>query len=203
MSANRVSIARASAVAVEIAAGHRVRIVNTHGGQVVDTWAFNATDPHEHLSMEHSRSANYRILFHPGDRLVSNLFKPILAFIDDTSDGVHDTLHAACSAGSNRFYGQARSVPNCEDNLRQVMNERGVSLQHIPCPWNLFEQAPFDSDGKLSDAPASAAPGDYVELRTEMDLVLVCSACPSTVGDISGGTPRGAAVDVLGLVETM
>jgi len=54
------------------------------------------------------------------------------------------------------------------------------------------------ADGTLSDEPASARAGDYVELRAEMDLVLVCSACPSTVGDISGGDPRGAAIEILG-----
>ncbi len=37
--------------------GRTVKVVNTRGQQVVDTWAFNADDLREFLSMEHSRVA--------------------------------------------------------------------------------------------------------------------------------------------------
>ncbi|MDH3895659.1 MAG: urea carboxylase-associated family protein, partial [Chromatiales bacterium] len=68
--------------------------MNTEGGQVVDTWAFCVDDADEYLSMEHSRSANYTLLFKPGERLFSNRFRPLLRLLDDTSPGYHDTLHA-------------------------------------------------------------------------------------------------------------
>ena len=35
--------------------GKSIRVINTHGSQVVDTWAFNADDLAEFMSMEHSR----------------------------------------------------------------------------------------------------------------------------------------------------
>jgi hypothetical protein len=193
----RIDIPARSARAVELAQGAIVRVINTEGHQVVDTWAFAAGDPAEFLSMEHSRSATYRILYRPGDTLVSNHFRPIVTITADTSPGIHDTLHAACSADSNVFYGAPADHPNCEDNLRGVMAERGLDLASVPCPWNLFEHALVASDGSLSDEPSAAQSGDYVELRAEMDIVLVCSACPSTVGDISGGEPRGAAIEIL------
>ena len=40
--------------AQHLKSGACIRIVNTHGSQVVDTWAFNATDPDEFMSMEHT-----------------------------------------------------------------------------------------------------------------------------------------------------
>ena len=193
-----VPIPPGTARGVMVKAGDLVRVVNTKGHQVVDTWAFCTADPLEFLSMEHSRSATYRILFKPGDTLVSTRFRPMLTILADTSPGLHDTLHAACSAESNRFFGMASIRPNCEDNLKEVMAERRVRLGPIPCPWNLFEHAIVTPDGSLIDEPASAAAGDYVELRAETALVLVCSACPSTVGDISLGTPRGAAIELIG-----
>jgi uncharacterized protein YcgI (DUF1989 family) len=189
-------VAPGSALGIDVKTGEHVRVVNSYGGQVVDTWAFNASDAAEYLSMEHSRSATYRLLFRPGDQLVSNRFRPIVALAADTSPGIHDTLHAACSAASYQFYGEGDAHPNCEDNLCGVMRERGYDLSVIPCPWNLFEHAPVDSQGGLSDEPSAAKPGDYVELQARMDIVLVCSACPSTVGKISGAEPRGALVEV-------
>jgi uncharacterized protein YcgI (DUF1989 family) len=39
-----------------VARGQHIQIVNTHGSQVVDTWAFNANDLGEWMSMEHTRA---------------------------------------------------------------------------------------------------------------------------------------------------
>lgn len=184
--------------AARLASGARLRIVNTEGGQVVDTWAFCADDVLETLSMEHSRSALYSLLFRPGDTLVSNRFRPMLDITADSSPGIHDTLHAACSRESYRFYGVEPPAMACEDNLRAVLAGEGSSWSGpIPCPWNLFEHAPVVAGMKLVDEPSAAVAGDYVELAARMDLIVVCSACPSTVGDISGGVPRGAEIQLL------
>ena len=195
----RIAVPAGTAKALRMAQGQRVRVVNSEGGQVVDSWAFRASDPTEHLSMAHSRSATYRIFFRVGDVLVTNRFRPVLRITGDTSPGFHDTLHAACSAESNRYFGAPDPAPNCEDNLRTVLAERGIHISAVPCPWNLYEHADVDAAGELHDRPASAAAGDYVELECLMDLILVCSACPSRVGAISGAgrAPRGAEVVVL------
>ena len=192
-----LEIAAGTAVSIELERGRSCRVVNTLGGQVVDAWAFAAGDYDEYLSMEHSRSANYKLLFEPGDALYSNRFRPLLGLAADTSPGIHDTLHAACSKGSYRYYGAGRETPNCEDNLVAQLRRRDFDLVHVPCPWNLFEHAPVAADSTLSDAPSAARPGDYVELEARVDLLLVFSACPSTVGQISGGKPKGAAIEIL------
>ena len=195
----RMVVPAGAARALRVPQGQRIRVVNSEGGQVVDTWAFCASDPSEHLSMAHSRSATYRIFFRVGDVLVTNRFRPILRIAEDTSPGRHDTLHAACSAESNRFFGAPDPAPNCEDNLRTALAEQGFRTAAVPCPWNLYEHADVDSAGELHDRPASAAAGDHVELVCLMDLILVCSACPSRVGAISGADrpPRGAEIVVV------
>ena len=192
----RIVVPAKSARAVHVPARHRVRVVNSEGGQVVDTWAFYSRDVAEHLSMAHSRSATYRIYFRVGDVLVTNRFRPILRIIEDTSPGRHDTLHAACSAESNRFFRAPNPTPNCEDNLRAALAALGVHHAPVPCPWNLYEHADVDAEGELCDRPASARAGDYVELECLSDLILVCSACPSRIGAISGADqePRGAEI---------
>src|SRR5437588_11047092 len=82
--------------ALRLRRGQRVRVVNTHGQQVVDTWAFNEADLTEFMSMEHSRVAIGRIIPAVGDTLVTNRRRPILTLVEDTSGGIHDTLFAAC-----------------------------------------------------------------------------------------------------------
>jgi uncharacterized protein YcgI (DUF1989 family) len=39
--------------AQRLAKGQAIKIINTHGTQVCDTWAFSAEDLHEFMSMEH------------------------------------------------------------------------------------------------------------------------------------------------------
>ena len=47
--------------AVKLSCGQALKIVNTHGTQVVDTWCFNADDMKEFMSME-TPSGGYPIL---------------------------------------------------------------------------------------------------------------------------------------------
>ena len=192
----QLDISPGSAVSLDLGCGQSCRVINSEGGQVVDTWAFRAGDYTEYLSMEHSRSANYKLLFEPGDLLYSNRFRPLLRLAADTSPGRHDTLHAACSRGSYRYYGAERDTPNCEDNLVAQLRRRDFDPAHVPCPWNLFEHALVAADSTLTDEPSAAGPGDYVELEAVVDLLLVFSACPSTVGQISGRQPRGATIEL-------
>ena len=185
------------AKAFSVSKGTLIRIINSEGHQVVNTWAFDSSSSNEFLSMAHSRSSLYRLFFKPGDTLVSNRFRPMLTILKDTSPGYHDTLHAACSLESNQYYGAEHLHPNCQDNLKTIMQSRETPLQAIPCPWNIFERAVILPDGELKDEPSLAAIGDYLELNAEVNLVLVCSACPSLIGNISSGQPRGATVEIV------
>jgi uncharacterized protein YcgI (DUF1989 family) len=82
--------------AVRVKAGQTIRIINTHGTQVCDTWIFNANHLDEFLSFEHVRASLDKVIPHAGDPLMTNHRRPIAEFVTDTSPGVHDTLMAAC-----------------------------------------------------------------------------------------------------------
>ena len=64
--------------AVRLARGERLTLVNTHGTQVCDLWAFSAANLAEFLSWEHARGALGRIAPRVGDALVTNRRRPIL-----------------------------------------------------------------------------------------------------------------------------
>jgi uncharacterized protein len=52
--------------------GEALRLINTHGQQVVDTWAFARDDLREFMSMAHSHAELSKTLPTTGDTLVSN-----------------------------------------------------------------------------------------------------------------------------------
>src|SRR5690242_16123916 len=92
----RITIPARKGKAARVAKGQIVKVINTHGEQVVDTWAFNAADTGEFMSMEHSRATMGKIIPAVGDSLVINRRRPILTIVEDTTPGIHDTLLAAC-----------------------------------------------------------------------------------------------------------
>ena len=64
------------AVALRVKAGQSLQVVNTHGTQVVDTWAF--VDATEWMSMEHSRLHMGRVNPGVGDTCVTTRRRPAL-----------------------------------------------------------------------------------------------------------------------------
>ncbi|MBN9246387.1 MAG: urea carboxylase-associated family protein [Hyphomicrobium sp.] len=183
--------------AVALNAGHSIRIVNTHGHQVVDTWAFNAQDLGEFLSMEHMRAAIDRIRPKPGDKLVTNKRRPILTLVEDTSPGVHDTFIAACDIYRYQSLGCTDYHDNCADNLRAGMAGIGLTPPEVPSPLNLWMNIPIKSDGSIGWEEPVSKPGDYVVLKAEMDCVVAMSACPQDIVRINAGAPTDAHYEVL------
>ncbi|MDX2215842.1 MAG: urea carboxylase-associated family protein [Oculatellaceae cyanobacterium bins.114] len=165
--------------------GQVIRVVNTYGQQVVDTWAFNADDLSEFMSMEHTRTFLGRIIPRVGDRFVTNHRRPILTVVEDTSPGIHDTLLAAC----DRYRYELLGFPNhdnCTDNLAAALAELGLTSAHTPSPLNLFMNIPVSQTYEISFLPPVSKAGDAIALRAEMDCIVAFSSCPQDVVPING-----------------
>jgi len=185
--------------AVRLRRGQKARVVNTKGQQVVDTWAFNAADLTEFMSMEHSRVAIGRIIPGIGDALVTSKRRPILTLIEDTSGGIHDTLFAACDRWRYELLGCQGYHDNCTDNLAAGMKALGLAPPETPAPLNLFMNIPVLDGNRVEARPPVSTRGSYVTLRAEMDCVLALSACPQDMIPINGTAmrPTEAHIEVL------
>lgn len=108
------------AVAFTVQKGQKLKIVNTHGKQVLDFWAFDPQDPHDFLSMVHTRTILLKVAIARGDKLYSTRRKPILTLVEDTTKGVHDLIWSACDAERYHMQGVKGYHDNCSDNMHQV-----------------------------------------------------------------------------------
>jgi len=203
-SSSLVKIPARGGKAAFLEAGQRIRVINTHGQQVVDTWAFNRADLKEFMSMEHSRTFLSRIMARVGDSMATNRRRPILTLVEDTTvegdtAGIHDTLLAACDRYRYELLGCEGYHDNCTDNLAAALAELGLTPPETPSPWNLFMNIPVAADGSVAFVAPVSKPGDYVTLRAEMDCVVAFSACPQDVVPINGVncTPTEAHFQVL------
>ena len=181
-----ITIPARSGKAARLIAGQSVKVINTHGEQVVDAWAFNAEDLSEFMSMEHWRPTVLRIIPEVGDALVTNRRRPILTLTEDTSSGVHDTLMAACDDDRYRLLGCTEYHDNCTDNLYAGMKALGLTPPEVPSPLNLFMNVPVIDGRRLEFREPETRPGGYVTLRAEIDCVVAFSACPQDILPING-----------------
>jgi uncharacterized protein YcgI (DUF1989 family) len=175
--------------AVRVATGQTIRIINTHGTQVCDMWAFKADSMNEFLSMEHLRAWIDRVNPRPGDAMVTNHRRPILTFKTDTSVGVHDTLIAPCDIHRYRTLGVEGYHDSCADNLRLAVKAIGLRTREVPGSLNLWMNIPFNGEGAIQWLPTVSKPGDYVEFVAEMDCVVVMSSCPQDIIAINSNQP--------------
>jgi uncharacterized protein YcgI (DUF1989 family) len=173
-------------VAFEVRAGQKLKLVNTHGSQVLDTWAFNPRDMAEYMSMEHTRSATSKITPGVGDTYVSNLFTPMLTVLEDTSPGLHDTLMCCCSRKTYERLKVEGYHDNCNDNFVAALATVGRRPNFTPGPLNLFMNFPVSGTGAITREPPVSKPGDYILLEAKHDVLVVISACPQDIQPVNG-----------------
>jgi uncharacterized protein YcgI (DUF1989 family) len=187
-----------TASAVRLAGGQRITVINTHGTQVVDFWAFRSGRVETHLSMAHTRAVLGRHRPVLGDVLHQSDRLPNLTLVEDTTPGVHDTLIAACDPERYRQLGVTGWHANCRENFWDALTGFDERPKAVPDPLNLFMNIPWDASGALEFQPGVARAGDRVGFLALVDVVVVMSACPQDLVPINGEAmkPRDISFEV-------
>lgn len=187
-------------VAVLVKQGQSLQVINTHGKQVIDLWAFNLKDSHDYLSTSHTRAMLSSISLRKGSNLYSSRRKPILTLVDDTTPGIHDLLFPACDAERYRQLGAMGYHDSCHDNMHKALREFPeikVRDDWVPDPLNLFMNVAVDHHGGIDIRAPTSDKGQYVILRAEADLVVVMSACPQDMVNVNGEGPADCEYRVI------
>jgi uncharacterized protein len=165
----------------ELGSGETFRIVDLEGNQAVDTLFFNSRDLDERYSATETMRAQGNIYLTAGTRLMSSEGRALLTIVADTC-GRHDTLGGACSAESNqvRYALEKKYMHNCRDSflLAMARTGRGMTKRDLPSNINFFMNVPVTAAGALTFADGVSAPGRYVEMRAETDVLVLISNCP-------------------------
>lgn len=185
-------------VAVRVAAGQAIKVQNTSGTQVVDTWALNADDLTEYFSVEHTRRLLSRLFLQEGDTLYSNRRTPMLRVEQDHFKGTHDMLCACCDPWLYRHYGQ-EDHRSCHDNFIEGLGAAGLAAPLVPNPLNLWMNVVISDDNRMTLERPVSRPNDFIVLRALSDVVVVLSACPMDITPVNGGdgTPQAIHYQLL------
>jgi hypothetical protein len=181
----------------EVPAGALFRIVDLHGNQAVDTIFYDAHDYANRYSAVDTIREQGAAYLTTGSVLVSTELDPLATIVEDTC-GRHDTLGGACARESNivRYGEHTRDMHACRETfLRQVRkwgpssSGQRLTKRDITHNINFFMNVPLTADGGLTFEDGVSAPGKYVELRAERDLLVLVSCCPQLNNPCNGYNP--------------
>lgn len=173
-------------VAIDLAEGDILTVIDPEGGQVSDLLAVSRSDPREFLSNGRTFDYEESIKLKTGSQLWSNRSNPMLTIIEDTV-GTHDFLLTPCSSATfKHFYPDKPIHRGCFGNLAEALAPYGIEPDDIPTAFNVFMNVPVRPDGRLSVEPPLSKAGDLIRFRAEMDLVVGLTACSAYASN--GGT---------------
>ena len=164
--------------AVRVSKGQTMRITTLKGAQAADFFAFNAENPGEWLSANHTWVTTFNVNPREGDTFISRFRRPMVKFLRDGAGGVHDMMIAACDQFRYEYFGHKGPHASCSENLCVAMRREGYQVDVIPQPVNFFTNTTVETDGSFKSPPNPVKPGAFVELEALVDLICVVSSCP-------------------------
>jgi len=162
--------------------GQTLRIVDVEGNQAADTLFFNAADVAEGYSAVDTIREQCNVYLSCGSKLLSTAGNLMAEIVADTV-GRHDTLGGACASESNtvRYALDKRTMHACRDSyvLAVAQHDRlGLGKRDLSHNINFFMNVPVTTGGGLTFADGLSGPGQYVEMRAAMDVIVLISNCP-------------------------
>ncbi len=173
--------------------GHTLRLTDTEGGANVSALLYNADEKLERYNMADTLKAQHTAYLTTGVVCYSDMGRILCSITADTC-GWHDTLGGVSNVAMvERRYGIARYQEhrndyhkNGYDSLVNELGKYGLGKRDIVANINFFSKITVDDSGKMNFHPGHSQPGNYVDLRFEMNTLVVLSTCqhpldPATV----------------------
>ena len=178
--------------------GQTFRILDLEGNQAADTLFYNADEVSERYSAMDTIRAQGNVYLTAGTVLRSNEDHPMLTIVADTC-GRHDTLGGACATESNtvRYSLEKKCMHACRDSWMLAINENeeyGLSKSDITHNINFFMNVPVTPEGGLTFEDGISGAGKYVEMRAEMNILVLISNCPQLNNPCNGYNPTPVEV---------
>ncbi len=170
--------------------GETLRIVDLEGNQAVDLLIYSAEDDAERYSAQDTVTAQGNLFLREGSVLRSNEGRAMMTIMA-TSVAYHDTIGGACSVESNtlRYGHHTKPQHACVENYLKGSLPAGRTKRDIVSNINFFMNVPVEQDGTLGIVDGISAPGLSVDVRAEMDVVVMVSNCPQINNPCNGFNP--------------
>lgn len=156
--------------------GEVLRIVDESGRSSVSLIGWREDDTSERINCADTVKVQWSAAIGKGRVILSDMGRVFLTLIEDTS-GAHDVLVGGSTPASTLA---AFGVPsrNTQENFLAAASKVGLDLRDIPPCVTFFAPISLDEAGRFRWQEGRKRPGDFVDLRAEMNLIIVASNCP-------------------------
>src|SRR4051812_10780920 len=163
----------------------RLRLVDVEGRACVSALFYNAADPLERYNMADTLKAQFTAFLTAGRVLYSDMGRVLASVVADDC-GWHDTISGLGDAATNAARFGAGSYQtlrnewhrNGRDNVLVELGKHGLGKRDVVANVNFFVRVGVDGAGGLGWVGGNSRPGATVELRFEMDTLVVLSNTP-------------------------
>ena len=173
--------------------GQTLRFVDMEVKQVPDLVCFNVRDLSEAINMGNSLLINKRREFIKGSVIYSVICNPMMT-ITGYSNELSYSYGPMCSEEVNRIRYGVAGTRNCRDNFAMALASHGFDRRRIPNAFVPFMRVEVEPDGSMEIKEPTSLPGDFYDLRAEMDLLLAVSNCPQERNPCNGFNPTPTGI---------
>jgi len=183
--------------------GYCLRLVDPEGGANCSTLLYNAREKLERYNMADTLKAQHTACLTKGHACYSDMGRVLMSIIDD-SCGWHDTFCGVSDATlvkaqygehsyqdyRNEFYRNGRELFLIE------LEKWGLDRRDLMANINFFSRVTADKNGDMEFHAGHSAPGSHVDLRAEMDTLVVLNTCPHPLDPAREWRPRPVALAI-------
>jgi urea carboxylase-associated protein 2 len=166
--------------------GTRLRLTNLEGDGCIGCLVYNADQPIERLNVPDTIKVQWNAYLSRGKLLLSDMGRALMSILEDTS-GRHDVFCGCSNEAVNaRKYGSGTNHgahPNARDRFLVGLAKHGLGRKDIVANVNLFKEVRVGEDGRTTLLAGPGSPGEYVELRAEMNVLVVLANTPHVLDD--------------------
>ncbi|HEY6131141.1 MAG TPA: urea amidolyase associated protein UAAP1 [Halioglobus sp.] len=165
--------------------GLTLRLVDNEGGANVGMLFYNPDNLLERYNAPDTLKCQHTFKLTRGNCLYSDMGRIFCSIVEDTA-GWHDTVcgnttrKIVTEKWGERRYQQYRNEwqLNGNDSFLVEVAKYGLGKKDLAANLNLFSKVYVDEGGELHFDGAAARAGSFIDLRFEMDTLVVFHTCP-------------------------
>lgn len=183
--------------------GTALRITDVEGGANVAAYFLNFELPAERFNLPDTLKAQHTARLTKGHVLYSDMGRVLCSITSDTV-GWHDPVAGISNAAAvEKKYGklsyqQARNDwhQNARDGLLIELGKYGLGPRDLHATVNLFSKVTVDAEGNLHYSADNSRAGGYVELRAEMNVLVLLNTCPHPLDTSATYSPKPVELSI-------
>ncbi|AHF91953.1 urea carboxylase [Opitutaceae bacterium TAV5] len=161
-----------------------LRLTALEAGANVSFLCFNRHDLIDRYNMADTLKGQHTAKLTTGYILVSDMGRVMMSITGDTvgwhdAIGGHDNAALVRKKWGEKNYQTARNRwhQNSRDHFLIELGKHGLNRRDLIANVNFFSKVTVDDEGRMHFVPGNASEGDFIDLRAEMDLLVILTTC--------------------------